>query len=381
MRKLLKWFLMLNKRLYKKAAFVVLLVLIPVSVLAYSIVSRQDSGFLHIVLAQTDATDAVSSAVVEELLSEESIVHFSKALSPRAAVEAVKTGQADEAWIFPANMQQKVNEFVTGNGESAVRVVAREQTVFLRLSHEKLTAALYKYNAKAKYIDFARTNSSALDSLTDSELMQYYDNLSIDEELFVFGNHDTAAEPHSGAGESYLTSPIRGLLSIIVLLCGMAAAMYYMQDERSGTFSWVPQANRIYVAFACLVIAVLNVAAVALISLYTAGLASSLLMEIISIILYSASSAVFCLILKQIFGSIRLYGSVIPLLTVVMIAVCPVFFDFRVLIGVQLLFPPTYYVNAAYDSRYLLYMAVYSVVGAALCLVIDRLKRVKLRYT
>ena len=49
-----------------------------------------------------------------------------------------------------------------------------------------------------------------------------------------------------------------------------------------------------------------------------------------------------------------------PVLVVVMLVVCPVFFDLGVLRQVQDLFPPTYFVNAAYNGRYLLYLPVYS---------------------
>ncbi len=371
MRRLLRWFLMLNKRLYKKAAFVVILALIPICITAFELVARQDSGFLHIVLAATDSTDPISSQVIDELLSEESIIMFTEASGPEQAVKAVKSGRADEAWIFPADMHTVADG---SDSDNTVTVVAREQTVFLRLSHEKLTAALYKYRAKAYYLDFARTEVSGLDQLSDDELVRYFDDVSISEELFVFGNPTGDPNSQSTSQTGYLTSPIRGLLAILVVLCGMAAAMYCMQDEQNGTFSWVPQNKRSAVAFACILIAVLNVAAVVFISLLIAGLATNPLREILITLLYSVCCAVFCMVLKQIFAGPRLYGSVIPLFTVIMIALCPVFFDFRSLMALQILFPPTHYVNAVYDDRYLLYMVIYIPMGLAISAIIRKLR-------
>lgn len=379
MQKLLKWLLMLNKRLYKKTAFVVILALIPIFVLAFSFVAERDSGFLNIILVRTDSSDAVSSQVVNELLSEDSIINFTESSSTDEALDAVKTGRADEVWIFPADTQEKINQFAQTNSDSVITIVAREQTVFLRLSHEKLTAALYKYCAKAYYVDFARTNVPKLDSLTDEELIQYFDETSISEELFVFGSPNISASTENAPKTNYLTSPIRGLLSILVVLCGMAAVLYYMQDENLGTFSRVSLTGRNFVAFGCVIIAVFNVAAVVLVSLFAAGLASSIFKELLNLVLYSVCCTVFCMVLKQFFKNIRLYGSVIPLFTVVMIAVCPVFFDFRGLLCIQLLFPPTYYVNAVYDNKYLLYMVVYSLTGAVIYFLLQKMKKTKRR--
>ncbi len=376
MRQLAKWFLMLNKRLYKKATFVILLALIPVSVLVFSVVAQQDSGFLHIVLACTDATDPVSTAVVQELLAEDSLIRFTEAATPDEAVEAVKLGKADEAWLFPADMEGAIRQFAADDAKGFVTIVAREQTVLLRVSHEKLTAALYKYCAQAYYLDFTRTNVPALDTMSERELIRYFDEASISEELFVFGDAEASADTENAVDENYLTSPLRGLLGVLVVLCGMAATMYYRQDEHTGLFSWVPESRKGYVAFCCLMIAVLNVALAAWLSLFVAGLAGSLLQEWLILLLYTICCSVFCLVLGQLIHSIKLYGALIPLVTVIMIAVCPVFFDIRDFLGVQLLFPPTYYVNALYDSRFVLYMVAYAVAGLLLCWLLGWLRKV-----
>ena len=64
-----------------------------------------------------------------------------------------------------------------------------------------------------------------------------------------------------------------------------------------------------------------------------------------------------------------------PLLAVVMLLVCPVFFDLGMVRTVQFLFPPTYYINGVYQSRYLLYMTVYPLCCAGGCFLLDKSKR------
>ena len=50
---------------------------------------------------------------------------------------------------------------------------------------------------------------------------------------------------------------------------------------------------------------------------------------------------------------------------VVMLVVCPVFFDLGALRELQYLFPPTYFINAVYSDKFLLYMPLYTLVLAA----------------
>jgi hypothetical protein len=99
--------------------------------------------------------------------------------------------------------------------------------------------------------------------------------------------------------------------------------------------------------------------------LLISGNAGNVPYEIAVLSMFSLSATCFCVFLKEALCSIRLYGASIPVFTVMMIAICPVFFDFRNMQSAQMLFAPTYYVNALYDSSYLWHMLGYCVVLAA----------------
>lgn len=367
----MKWFLLLSKRLYKKATFVAILVIIPLCVFAFSIIAKQDSGFVHIVLAHQG--DPLSEEIARELEGEDSIIDFTLLESKEEAIELVKSGQADEAWIFPKNLGDSVDKFLGNKEDSIVSVVTGEQSVALRLSREKLSAALYKYCAKAYYLDYIRANVPELDGISEEKLVAYYDETAVDEELFVY------ADPVEKAGvkTNYLTSPIRGLLGIMTLVSAMAAAMYFMEDERSGTFAFVKHRHKNRVFTGCVLTAVLNVSVIILLSLCLGNLSGNIFREIAIILLYAMLCTAFAVLLGQIFVSLRGYASMIPLLTVACIGVCPVFFDFK---GIwQILLPPTYYVNALYNGKYFLYMLVYIAVCLTLTFIIERLKNIKAR--
>ena len=82
MQRPLKWLLMLNKRLYKKSSFIIIMLFIPLCVFALGIAAKQQSGFVSIVLAKEDSADPISTELVNSFLSERSLIRFTLADSP-----------------------------------------------------------------------------------------------------------------------------------------------------------------------------------------------------------------------------------------------------------------------------------------------------------
>ena len=118
----------------------------------------------------------------------------------------------------------------------------------------------------------------------------------------------------------------------------------------------------------------LHVSAVCLICLVIGGLAGNIWTELLVLLMYSLCCSVFAMALRQLFGSLRSLGTLLPLVMVMSLAICPVFFDLGVLRQAQYALPPTYYINAVYNSRYLLYMAGYIAGSAILALLIQYIK-------
>ena len=245
------------------------------------------------------------------------------------------------------------------------------------LSREKLSSALYKYTARAYYIDFARTNLSELDHLSDDELNHYFDTVSIDEELFEFSS-DSSEIAEGKGGINYLVTPLRGFMGILIMICGMASAMYLMQDERNGTFSWAKETHKLWLGFISMIIAVLNISLAVLISLSISGLSVDILTEILSLLLYSVCVTAFSTALKYILSGIKLYAAVIPLISILSLALCPVFFDSKNNIISHIL-PPTYYISTAHNESYILYMVLYTTILWLVCAIMHILKKLRTR--
>lgn len=366
MRKLLTWAWLLNKRLFRRPTFLVILLLIPVLVFGYGHVARQESGMVTVVLAQ-EGEDPLARQIMDDLMGSSQLILFRDCESDREAVDQVAHGKADAAWIFADGLEERIEAFTAEpDADNAfIRVVQREEQVMLMLTREVLGGKALDLCAERVYIRFIREKLPEMDHLSDDALLELYNTTALSGQLFRFEQTDGTAVDREQA-DGYLLTPVRGLLAVVIVLCGMATAMYYIHDCQLGTFAWLPVGLRPGAELGCQMVSVLNVCAVSLISLAAAGLAGPLAMELVLVLLYSLCVAAFSMLLRRLCGSIRGLGTMIPLAVIVMLLVCPVFFDLGALRMAQFLFPPTYYINAVYNSDYVLYMLLYTVICGCL---------------
>lgn len=366
-KRIFTWYLLLQKRLLKKPLFLILLILIPVLCLFYSDAAREESGVLTIALAQ-EGRDPLASRVIADLAGSSQLIHFRVCETTEEATDLVRREKADAAWLFPADMQQRMEAFAAEPKKSNafVTVVERESSVLLLLTQEKLGGELYDLCAETVYLNFIRQNIPEMKDASNEELLHYYRNSGISDTLFLFEQTDGTPQEENTA--NYLTAPVRGLLAVVVILSGIAAAMYYIRDLQLGTFSWVPMQLRPAAELGCLLVATGDLTLAAMISLLVSGLAGPVLVELLALVQYGLCAAVFCMMLCRIFGSVRALGALLPLLVTGMLVVCPVFFDLGMLRQLQYLLPPTYYIHCVYNSSYSLYMLLYTLACAAVYL-------------
>ncbi len=372
--KLILWFGMLSKRLYKKLTFLAILLLIPALVLGYKAAAQGDSGMLTVALAQ-QGEDALASAMMDSLVGSSQLIRYVTCDSPDSAESMVRHGKADMAWVFPCQMQAALEAFAENPTQknALVAVCVRQDDVSLKLARETLSGALYSQVSQQVYISYIRDNVPGLAGLSDGELLEYYHTRDITDDLFAFDQADPAMANTQKV--HYLTAPVRGLLAVVMVLCGMAAAMYYMDDSRRGTFSWVSTRRLPAVELGCQLVALVNVAAVVLTALLLSGQAGLWYRELASALLYCLCCAGFSMLLRRLCGSVRVLGTLLPLLVVAMLLICPVFFDLGQLRSLQYLLPPTYYINAVYNSKYLLYMAGYTAISFGLYWLLGLVKK------
>lgn len=373
--RILRWAMLLWKRLYKKWTFLLLLALIPMLVISYGMVSQEESGVITVALATRDTQVDALTRILWDELEESNLILFIEC-DEETAIEMVRSGDADTAWIFEADLEARIYDFVAMRTRSNafVTVVEPENRVLLKLLREVLSGTVFPHCSETVYLQYIRENAPELDHVSQEQLLEYYRNAGFNDGLFVATDISGNVVELSGDEQNYLMAPVRGMLAVVVVLSGLATAMYYIRDEENGTFAWLPQRRKPLMELGCQLISIFNVLAVVLLSLAVTGQTVAWSRELPVAALYAFCTAAFSMMIRRFSGGIRGLGMVTPLLVVVMLVVCPVFFDLGMLRQAQFLLPPTYFVTAAYNSQYLLYMLLYTVAALAVCRLIDHLR-------
>lgn len=358
----LKRAMILNKRLLKKPSFLAVLLIVPLLVTLLGVAAKEESGIMTVVLAVQDTTDLTANAIVENLRKDSGLIRFLEG-TPKEAEALVEGGQADAAWIFPRDMQEKIDAFVAFPNErnGFVAVIQREESVFLRLALEKLNAALYPYLSLALCENYVYSNILTINDLPPEQLRQYYDAVDAEgADLFDFVYANSGA-PADTENANYLLSPVRGLLAIMVILGGLAAVLFYGQDETAGVFDRLPRGKRFWFSAVYPAVAVGNVILAVFAALGLAGLLLNIVREIAALLLYGLITAGFCTGLRLLMPNGHMLAAVTPALIAGMTVLCPVFVNPPELPALQYLLPPFYYLKAIYDLKYMGYMAIYAV--------------------
>ncbi len=367
LRRFCLWYWLMTKRLVKKPSYLVLLLAVPVLTVALTVAAREDTGLITVALAGGE-NDPVAVSAKEELLSTRGLLRCIPFDSPEEAIESVKGAQADAAWIFLDDTEEEIRRMVTASGSrGAVIVVEREETVFLRLAREELASVLYPAASRILFREHLASLSGDKPLPDDSVLEPYYRTLSADQQVLVFTYDDGQVQEPP---RDFLTNPLRGLLSLLTVLAGLASCMFYYAEEDAESFLRIRGAAGRLLPLLCHVCAMAPVALAGLVAMGISGMLYSFWAELALSALLCLASAGFCETLRRICRKQEVLGALLPILMMVMLVLSPIFLHFKQFAILRSLLPPVYYLNGAYrgapELRFLLYTAIALALGALL---------------
>lgn len=361
------YYALLSKRFFKKPSFVILLISIPLLTLGLKLVSQQDSGILKIILC-AEEEDALVNDLIQTLMEGKSILQFVIMEDAEKAEDAVRNNQADAAWIFTENFRRKLDFFSRfGYSEEVpVLVIEREDTIPLQLSKIKLFGILYPHVAYSAYYHFAKEELLPEEELSEEALRKAYEISSVEGSLFSLAYVDFEEDTED---LNYMTAPLRGLLSLMILLCGYAAAMFFYRDEEGGMFERTPSKKLYLHLYIYELAAMIPAAIVSLAALSITGTMEKLWWECLIMAAFILDCSVFCSLIKYLLRSAKILGASIPFLILGMLVLCPIFFSYRGLSMIQILLPPYHYLNAVHNMKYLFGMLLHAAaIGTGLTL-------------
>lgn len=367
--KIIKRYCLLNKRLFKKYSFLLILCLVPVMVGAMNIMSQEERGIVSIALCLKNPDDELAAGIIDEFMEKDSVFRYIFCDDEEEARRLVTDYEADTAWIFSGSFKEDLrNAAADKRCEPVVTVVVREDNVPLRFSRQILVSQIYSDFSYMIYEDFIR-DDMGLEDVSDAELETSYEKMFVEGSLFQMEYPD--GEREETDDNNYLLTPIRGILAIWFVLCGFAASMYFMQDERNGVFSRVALKSRLWTSFGMQAVILSDGVAAMLIALKLSGVFTLWSREILVILLFAGCTLVFCNLVRLLSHTPERLGVCIPILLIAMLVMCPVFINSRRFGVLPYLLPPYYYLKSIHSTYYLYGMMVYIAVVFVMCALVS----------
>ena len=141
------------------------------------------------------------------------------------------------------------------------------------------------------------------------------------------------------------------LLAVVVVLAGLAGAMYYQQDKAVGTFARVPENRGFLLEMGSQLLILANVLGASQVALVLTGDTRGFWPEAGAFVVFLFACLGFSMLLGTLLPRRNAMAVALPVIAVAMLAVCPVFFDLGFLRRFQLLFPPTYFLRGLYQPQ------------------------------
>lgn len=358
----LSFFLLLglqSKRLLRRFGFWLILALIPLLTLALANAAKEEAGIVSVALAMEDPSDPVASAAVEHLMADSSVVRY-KLCDPETARRQVREGTADVAWVFAEDAAEAMRRYVQGEREPFVEVYQRGEETLLTLAKEQLLRSAYNGLSYELYRCFLEENFGTVD---EDKARHHYDNALPMESILVV--ESLSGEPVAQE-ENYLTVVLRGLLSLVVVLAGMAGALFAMEDHERGVFWALSPLGRGLASLSAVLVSAFWSAAAMGLALALGGLFSSALwQELLCLVLLVPASAGFCLVCSAAFARPYKAGVFLPFLMAAVLGLSPIFFNMAFLGPLQGFLPTYHYLYGAAESGRLWAFGGYALLAPA----------------
>lgn len=355
---------LLQKRLLKRWSFLCLMCLAPLLAAGVGRLSEEPAGIASIALYLPEG-DRTAAETADRLLEDESVLRYLVCGSEEEARALVESGEADAAWIFAEDMEERLRELA---GRRRVRplvtVVEREDSVPLTLGREILSAAIYPAYSYAVYEGYVLEDLGM--EASEEELRAVYESVSVDGSLFQLVYPDQT--PGEAEDYGYVQAPLRGILAVWLTFCGMASALWFMRDEERGVYGKSGGRKRLFASYRVCGVFLADAALVLLLSVKLAGVFTEWKREVVSCVVFAACVTAFANLLRLLCRTPQRLGMVLLPLGAVMLALCPVFLNLQHFRAGKMLLPPWYYLQSIHNVRYLYLMAVYTAVLVLLSL-------------
>lgn len=375
MKKILTWILLFQKRILKKPMFQITILLIPILLFLLFTFNKSSDSLVRVALIS--GNDEYSQNFVKDLLdSSNHVISYYQCYDESQMRKDVLTGKAECGYIMPDDMPQKIAQFSSQKKQGIITAIVKKESISTKIVNEIIYGRLFSERAYPVLKDFI--NEKQPDRLTSAEDEKMYDTFSkylIEPLMFSFEYADGSKNDllnNDDSSHNYYMLPVRGILSVLILVSSMSGVLMLSNDDRKNTWGFIrlskrPAFNYFYIFMSILPIAICSLAAI-----FITGISTNVLNEIRLMVLYTLLLTGFSSLLKALIKNIYVLCSLIPVTVLLSLIICPVFIDIGSIVPqarfVRLFLPTNYYLDSIYSGPAQLKMFILAILVSLLAI-------------
>lgn len=340
------WLYMAFKRQLKRPLFLLILLIIPVFMGLFRNLERKDSGRIEIAL-YTDG-DPWNNLVADKLMDGSHSFDFYLSDSKEALKRDVASKRAECGFVLPEGLKTMLDQ---GDYRRKIEMVVSPSTVTAKMASETVFAGLFEIYGRDLLKTYAMT-SSVFDTFAGGrdaawqELNLLYDKYLENGSTFEF-EYSTLSRGMIEESSIKAVFPVRGIISVFILVIGLSAAVTASMDKKRGFFQAMASHQETAFILVQMAAPVFLSCISAYLCLAASGELGGPLSEAGLLLIYGMAVTVFCCVLERFIKNPLLLSGLIPFFIIGSLAACPVFADLSafvpVLKTVRLFFLPYYY--------------------------------------
>lgn len=349
MKKALIWFTIFTKRQLKNPVTIILFVLmLTIAVIFAFIPDKKNTDIINAGF-HINGNPSYYRELKTDLTSGDSTYNFVYYDDIDSLEKDVKNKTLDCAYIFP----EKLTTTLSSQSAGSIKILTLEEMPIQDSVNEYVYSWILKATAKETIQEYFQNQS--MDKAQIEELMQLYaknhpvynDGFSL---FYVeISNYDSANDMIKKDASNQVLFPVRGILSIIIFISTVLGCMTWLQDNEKEIFVTFSRNQRLISKIAYILIPAILLSLIALIILGLTGDFTTFGREISGMLMLTALSLTFSVLLSLILRKSRYFAALAPLLLLGSLIACPVFIKTSSYMPffkyVEKLFIPYYYLN------------------------------------
>ncbi len=347
MKSYIMWTITYLKRLFKKPAFIVFLLIMPILSCLYIYGVSDKSSKIYVALYDMNNSE-LSNETIDRLLEYEGIFNFYEATSTDSIYEAVTKGDAHCGYIFTEDM---AHLFETKKGKGSIDAIVSPSSSLASLIEEIIYSTIFDAFSKEIAYNYLIDNDiidSANESESKEQIYKIYDyNLINFVDLVTEDNLDNYTEVIS---KDYIYNiPIKGVVALLIFISSLGGAYVYIRDRENGLFIKVAPYKRHLINIISIATPTIVTSLSGLIAIFIAHNNLSIFKEVFCLFLYFLIATAYVYLYNLVVKSSKLLCATIPIIIIACIVLSPIFIDVSSYIPqirpISYLLPPTHYLN------------------------------------